>query len=72
MTQIERRQARIRRIYERLGESRETRDEENACTPDVHHHIGKSQNYPEHIGLFLQQHAGDPAVKVKSYLMSCS
>jgi len=33
-------------------------------TPDVHHVIGRSQNYPENISLFLQKYADDPAIKV--------
>jgi hypothetical protein len=32
--------------------------------PDVHHVIGKSQNHPQIISLFLQKCAGDPAIKV--------
>lgn len=35
-----------------------------AATPDVHHHIGKSQNEYEFIGPFLSQNAGDPATQV--------
>jgi hypothetical protein len=33
---------------------------------EVHHVIGKSQNYPKHIPSFLQDYVGDPAVKVDS------
>ena len=32
--------------------------------PEAHHVIGKSQNFPEKIPLFLEKHAGDPAIKV--------
>ena len=32
-------------------------------TPEAHHHIGSSQNYPEHIPNFLRVHEGDPAVQ---------
>jgi hypothetical protein len=32
--------------------------------PDGHHVVGKSQNFPENIPLFLQKNAGDPAIKV--------
>jgi hypothetical protein len=35
-------------------------------TPDTHHNIGKSQNYPVAIGQFLVKYADDPAVKVRS------
>ena len=33
-------------------------------TLDGHHVVGKSQNFPESIPLFLQKNAGDPAIKV--------
>lgn len=33
-------------------------------SPDTHYYIGKSQNEVEHIGMFLSNNAGDPAVKV--------
>ena len=35
-----------------------------ASTPDAHYHIGKSQNSPENIVMFLRDHSGDPAIKV--------
>jgi hypothetical protein len=65
MTQIERRQTRIRRIREQYKKAG-TAQEEVPGKPDAHHVIGKSQNHPENIPLFLQKHAGDPAVKVSS------
>jgi hypothetical protein len=34
-------------------------------TPREHHHIGTSQNSFEHIGTFLRQKAGDPAIHVR-------
>jgi hypothetical protein len=66
LTQIERRQARIRRIHEQHHKCGKPQNEQVqvASTPDVHHVIGKSQNHPKHITLFLRKHAGDPAVKV--------
>ena len=70
MSQIERRQAWICRIKEHIYKDRsrsdvnEDIDEDIACSPASHHNIGKSQKYPQCIGLFLQKHAGDPAVKV--------
>jgi hypothetical protein len=39
-------------------------DESVATIPEAHHCIGKSQNHPEHMPLFLQSHARDPAIKV--------
>lgn len=64
MTQIERRQAHIRRIRAKsFPRTKEVR--ENVATdPEVHHNIGKSENYPEHVGTFVQRNTGDPAVKV--------
>ena len=35
-----------------------------ATTSDAHFHIGKSQNFPENIMMFLSKHSEDPAVKV--------
>jgi hypothetical protein len=32
--------------------------------PNVHHVIGKSQNKPESIPMFLRKHAADPAIAV--------
>jgi hypothetical protein len=61
---IERREARLRRIRARL--SRQGRDDPVGNTPQEHHHIGVSQKHFEHIGTFLYQHAGDPAVQVLS------
>lgn len=67
MTQIERRQARIRRIRQHLdanGKPKATPADE-AMLPNAPYHIGKSQNEPEHIISFIQENAGDPAVKVR-------
>jgi hypothetical protein len=64
MTQIERRQNRIRRIRAQHPKDGKTAQEDVPNTPEVHHIIGKSQNHPENIPLFLQKYAGDPAVKV--------
>jgi hypothetical protein len=66
LTQIERRQARIRRIRVRLRDSLRIPHEPVAETPQEHHHIGLSQHQYEHIGTFLGQNAGDPAVKVRA------
>ena len=65
MTQIERRQARIRRIKHKTT-LKMARDEDVATTPDVHYQIGKSENRHEHIPSFLQAHEGDPAIQVSS------
>jgi hypothetical protein len=66
MAKIERREARIRRIRERLGcgTPKNFRDNGLACTPHLSYQIGKNQNNPEHIQDFLRRNSGDPAVKV--------
>ena len=66
MAGIERCEARIRYIRNSnkpspLGANI---DERVATTPDAHFHIGKSQNSPENIMMFLHNHSEDPAVKV--------
>jgi hypothetical protein len=69
MTQIERREARIRRIRARNfaeGE-RITSHEQVAIDPNVHHCIGKSEDSYDHIGLYVMERNGDPAVKVSLY-----
>jgi len=66
MTQIERRQARIRRIrrdHEQAGRPLVT-DANATNSPVARYNLGITQNYPEQIPLFLQRHAGDPAIKV--------
>ena len=39
-------------------------DEECAARPEAHHMIGKTENLLEHLSLFIQNHSGDPAIKV--------
>lgn len=72
LVQIERRQARLRRIHQRfstgnkpLQESRGSRS--NDVDPAVHHHIGVGENKPIHIGRFCQEHADDPAAMVRPF-----
>src|ERR1700733_13239137 len=69
LTQIERRQARIRRIRAHYQQAGRPASEEVASTTEPHHVIGNSQNYPENIPNFLQKYAGDPAVKVNQLSM---
>lgn len=76
MTQIERRQARIRRIRNQLERDRAAQAEEQssvgplpdleagALDMDARYHIGKTQNNPEQISLFLQKNQRDPVIKV--------
>lgn len=66
LTVIERRQARIRRIraMNKLGSTATNACEEITMSPEDHHFIGKSQNYPVSIPAFLRDNQGDPAIKV--------
>jgi hypothetical protein len=66
MTQIERRQARMRRIRAKFQKAGKTIDEDVATSPEAHHVIGISQNFPEHIPMFLHKNREDPAIKVMS------
>lgn len=72
IARIERRQQRLRRLRTRFQTAlnvphSSTMDSEPA--PDIHHHIGKSQNEYESIGEFLSQNAGDPAIQVPSLIL---
>lgn len=65
MAQIERREARLRRLRAKTVprvEGPVGRD--IACTEGMHHHIGKSQNEYDNIGGLLAKNAGEPAFKV--------
>jgi hypothetical protein len=64
MTQIERCQAHIRRIRAEFQKTGNTMDENIAMSPEAHHVIGVSQNFPQNIPIFLQKNGSDPAVKV--------
>jgi len=66
ITSIERREARIHRIRDKQSPHGAVIEEEVATSPEAHFHVGKSQNHPEHIPLFLQRHLGDPAVRVRA------
>lgn len=70
LTQIERRQTRIRRIKQRVSEvnhkhsSEMNQPREAAVNPEQHHHIGRNENTYHEIGAFLHAHTDDPAIKV--------
>jgi hypothetical protein len=70
MARLERRQSRLHHIREKLGTQKTMMDNEAAstATPDLHHHIGKSQNSPLHIGTYVQRYANDLAIKVSCLL----
>ncbi|KIJ63888.1 hypothetical protein HYDPIDRAFT_29236 [Hydnomerulius pinastri MD-312] len=60
---IERRQERIHRIRAKLAMLHLYQQDPMANTPDAHHVIGQSQNFPENLFTFLGQNSDDPAVK---------
>lgn len=64
LTQIERRQARIRKIRQRLARSADMTHETLPTTLESHHVIGQSQNIPVDLPLFVQNYPSDPAIKV--------
>lgn len=66
LANLERRQVRIRRIRERLykNESRKQETQYLNISPEIHHHIGKTENDFVDIGVFLRRNAGDPAIHV--------
>ena len=54
--------------YARLSPLGTNIEEEVTITPDAHFHIGKSQNSPENVMMFLCKHSEDPAIKVSQLL----
>jgi hypothetical protein len=66
LARIEHRETRLRQIRAKLANHRQEGCNDAALgTLRKHHHIGASENDYEHIGTFLRQHAGDPAIKVQ-------
>lgn len=67
---IERRQARIRRIRQKLDQSNKNCEvlmhEKGPQSWTSEYHIGKTQNHPLDLGTFIQEAHTDPAVKVLS------
>ena len=76
LARIDRRQTRIRCISRRvmrlsdprLGHTGETPEEHISNTPNEHHHIGGSQNYPNDLLLFAWHNTGDSAVNIRFYV----
>jgi hypothetical protein len=64
ITRIERRQSRIRRIDSRQQENPVVEDEQVDSCPEGHYAIGKTQNMPLDLTVFVQRYSGDPAIKV--------
>jgi hypothetical protein len=67
LTQLERREARIRLIRQRVAQGSSTiADEEHVPTdPMTHHHIGVAENHKQPFSMFLQSNNGDPAITVR-------
>jgi hypothetical protein len=64
LTQIDRRQARIRRLREELVRANKLPQEALASDPEAPYNIGKSQNHSVDLTQFLQANTDDPATKV--------
>jgi hypothetical protein len=67
VTRIDRRQARIRRIKAKNIANPEVDNEKVAFTPNSQYVIGKSQDLPLDLIVFVQRYSGDPALKVCVY-----
>ena len=63
LAKIEWQQKCLRRIKQRMA-YRSNQLEKVSKSPEVHHHIGMSQDHHSHIGTLLQAHVEDPAIKV--------
>lgn len=71
LTQIERRQARLRRIKQRRQKATpQAAHDDSTSDPHLHHHIGQSEKIYDEIGHYLRSHAGDPAMKVFVLLLN--
>ena len=68
LTKIERLQARVRRIRQKVNKTRKsTIQPDKGAVPEsssVEYHIGKAQNNPINLGSFLHEFRSDPAVHV--------
>lgn len=75
LAQIDRREARLRRINAKLPSSRRShrsrwlKAAQKPIRPQIHHHIGRFESNHEHIGTFLRQRSGDPAVQVRAQIV---
>lgn len=70
LTQIERRQARLRRIKQhQQRQASRSEVNETVFDPKLHHHIGQSEKIYDDFGQYLRNHAKDPAIKVIHILL---
>ncbi|KAG2048985.1 hypothetical protein BDR06DRAFT_984573 [Suillus hirtellus] len=63
LTHIERRQAHIRHIGDKIVHCPHVEIVELVTSPVAHHHIGMTQKYPVHIGTYLSSHSDDLVIK---------
>jgi hypothetical protein len=73
LAQIERRRARIRHIKKAncLKHRKASNEQVQAAQcAESHHFIGKSRNFPQHVGMFVTKYSGDPALKVRQIFTS--
>ena len=64
LTQIERRQIRLRRLKRKYSLPSNSTTDKVEKSATEHYNIGKCESLYEDIGTFLRLHVGDPAVKV--------
>lgn len=64
MAHIEQHQAHIWRIWGCNFKDQEAMVDNAATIPNSHYSIGKTENFLEHIGQFVQNNRDDPAVQV--------
>lgn len=70
LASIERRQAHIRWI--RMKRDALHLADPVPNDPEQHHVIGRSQNFPEDLSIFVQTNIGDPATRVGTFIFSHS
>lgn len=72
MTRIERRETRLRRIRAKLQRPAKVRNGSATGSKALQgrYHIGESENVYQHIGAFLRNNAGDPAIKVSQIYLT--
>ncbi|KAG2053011.1 hypothetical protein BDR06DRAFT_491243 [Suillus hirtellus] len=64
LTQIERREARLRRIKQRQSQQGPSVEaHEMANNPQLHHHIGQGEKTYDDFGQYLRDHARDPTIR---------
>ena len=68
LTQIERREAHLRRIKQwQLQRGPHVEAHEMASDPQLHHHIGQGEKMYDELGQYLCDHVGDPTMRVNNF-----